>query len=85
MSQSMERRLGFSEILRLRLHLVICVWCARYLRQIKLLRRVARSGSGIDQPDNSLTTTLSAEVRARIANSLGQGSSTDCTDFTERK
>jgi hypothetical protein len=42
MSESMERPLGVHEWLQLRLHLLVCVWCARYLQQIKFLRRLLR-------------------------------------------
>ena len=42
MSESMDRRLTFSEWLQLRLHLAVCVWCARYLQQIKFLRQLLR-------------------------------------------
>jgi len=42
MSESMERPLSLHEWLQLRLHLLVCVWCARYLQQIKFLRRLLR-------------------------------------------
>jgi hypothetical protein len=43
MSESMERSLALDEWLQLRLHLIVCAWCARYLKQIKLLRQILRS------------------------------------------
>jgi hypothetical protein len=42
MSESMDRRLSLREWLQLRLHLAVCVWCARYLKQIKFLRTLLR-------------------------------------------
>ena len=42
MSESMDRSLGLSEWLQLRLHLTVCAWCARYLQQIKFLRQLLR-------------------------------------------
>jgi len=42
MSESMDRSLGLSEWLQLRLHLLVCAWCARYLKQIKLIRHLLR-------------------------------------------
>jgi hypothetical protein len=42
MSESMDRRLGINEWLQLRLHLAVCAWCARYLKQIKFLRQLLR-------------------------------------------
>ncbi len=44
-SQGLDRRLGFGERLRLRVHLAICKGCANYSRQMAFLRRaVARLG-----------------------------------------
>ena len=70
MSESMDRQLGFSEHLKLRLHLLVCAWCARYLKQIKSLRRIMRLQSPIDtrEPEMSLTP----DARQRIAKSLAQ-------------
>jgi hypothetical protein len=42
MSESMDRRLGLREWLTLRLHLLVCAWCARYLKQIRFLRQLLR-------------------------------------------
>src|SRR6185295_19497267 len=42
MSESMDRSLGAWEWLQLRLHLIVCAWCARYLKQIKSLRQLLR-------------------------------------------
>jgi hypothetical protein len=43
MSESMERSLAFDEWLKLRLHLIVYAWCARYLKQNKFLRQLLRS------------------------------------------
>jgi len=45
MSESLDRRLSVREWLGLRLHLYVCAWCARYLKQIKFLRSLLRSQS----------------------------------------
>jgi hypothetical protein len=42
MSQSMERKLGWTEHLGLRLHLAICAGCAHYRRQLDVLREACR-------------------------------------------
>jgi hypothetical protein len=42
MSESMERSLGPWEWLQLRLHLLVCSWCARYLKQMKMIRQLLR-------------------------------------------
>jgi hypothetical protein len=40
MSESMERSLSVGEWLQLRLHLIVCAWCARYLQQIKFIQQL---------------------------------------------
>jgi hypothetical protein len=45
MSESMDRRLGIRERLELRLHLIVCTWCARYLNQIKFFRELLGESS----------------------------------------
>jgi hypothetical protein len=67
MSESLDRQLSIRERLRLRLHLLVCVWCVRYLQQIKLLRRLSR-----DRPlaTGELSASLTVETQERIAKSL---------------
>ena len=67
MSGSLERRLSMSEWLGLRLHLLVCAWCARYLRQIKFLRSLLR---GHRTTKTELVPSLAADARERIAKSL---------------
>jgi hypothetical protein len=49
MSESMERSLGVWEWMQLRLHLVVCAWCARYLKQIKFLRQLLQQQAATDK------------------------------------
>lgn len=65
MSESMERRLDVFEYLELKLHLLVCTWCALYLKQIKLLGRVLRL-TVTEPPDSVLTPA----ARQRIAESF---------------
>lgn len=67
MSESMERRLTLGEFFKLRLHLLVCAWCARYLRQITFLRSLLRGRRGTK---TELVPALAADARDRIANSL---------------
>ena len=78
MSESMDRPLGVIEYLELRLHLLVCAWCARYLKQIKLIRRLARQKMSAAPTDNTLRSALTAEARQRIAEVLRQTSREDC-------
>lgn len=70
MSESLERRLGLIEEIKLRVHLVVCTWCARYLKQIKLLRLVVRQARGDDRGDDPPLDKLTDEARRRISESV---------------
>jgi len=70
MSESLERRLGLLEHLNLRLHLLVCTWCARYLKQIKFLGQVVRQKAFTAATDNTAPVALPAEARQRISESL---------------
>ena len=67
MSESMDRRLSLGEFFKLRLHLLVCTWCARYLRQIKFLRSLLRGQRGTK---TELVPSLAADAHERIAKSL---------------
>ena len=66
MSESLDRRLLLRESVQLRMHLLVCIWCVRYLRQIGFLRTLLRDRSA----DTSPVPALTAEARERIAKSL---------------
>ncbi len=42
MSESLDRPLSLGEKLQLKLHLIVCTWCARYLSQISFMRQLLR-------------------------------------------
>ncbi len=65
MSESLERRLSIRECLGLRLHLFVCAWCARYLKQIKSLRFILRGQSS--QLSTELVPSLADDSRERIS------------------
>jgi putative zinc finger protein len=49
-SQGLDRRLGWFERLRLRLHLLICDGCANFKQQMDFLRRaLARLGTRAEE------------------------------------
>jgi len=72
MSESLERRLSIRERVGLRLHLLVCAWCARYLRQIKSLRFILCGQSS--QLSAELAPSLADDARERIARALQSGS-----------
>ena len=70
MSESLERRLDLVEQLKLRLHLLVCAWCARYLKQITLLRQVVSQSEFASPDDNAEGLKLTDEARQRISETL---------------
>lgn len=70
-SQSMDTSLSIVKRIRLRLHLRICEWCARYERQLLLIRETLRRlyAAG-DRPEGRAGETLSEDARERIKKSL---------------
>ena len=70
MSESLERRLGVLEHLKLRLHLLVCSWCARYLKQIRFLGQLVSQGEFNGPDDNAGALKLNDEARQRISESL---------------
>ena len=70
MSESFERRLGLVEQTKLRLHLLVCAWCARYLKQIGFLRQVVSQREFNSADDNASPLKLTDEARQRISESL---------------
>jgi len=67
MSESLERQLSIREWTGLRLHLLVCAWCSRYLKQIKFLRWMLRPRpTALAQ----LPPALTSEARERIVQSL---------------
>ena len=70
MSESLDRRVGLIEQMKLRLHLLVCAWCARYLKQIKLLKQAVSQREFISGDDNASPLKLTDEARQRISESL---------------
>src|SRR6266850_5890973 len=70
MSQSLERRLGLREWLSLHLHLIVCAWCDRYLKQVRFLRHLIRLQNDSIDEETLPHLSLSSEARARIAQSI---------------
>ena len=66
-SESLDRRLGVIDLMKVKLHLLVCAWCNRYLKQIRMIRELLRLND--DSLDFS-TETLGAEARERITRDL---------------
>jgi hypothetical protein len=73
LSQSLERRLTLREHVTLRLHFLICVYCVRYLRQLRFMRDALRArGAAGAEEDSPAALSLSPEARERIRRALGE-------------
>jgi hypothetical protein len=70
-SESLDRRLTFAERVKLRLHLLVCAWCARYLKQLKFFRAIFKLKSDHSDPGPA-AHLLSSEARARIVAALSR-------------
>lgn len=71
LSESMDHSLPLGKRIGVRLHLLICKFCARYERQLLLIRETVRrlvATEGI--PGEPTGETLSEDAKARIRNSL---------------
>ena len=70
-SRSMDTSLTIVQRILLRLHLRICKWCARYERQLFLIRETLRRlDVAGDRPEGRAGETLSEDARERIRKSL---------------
>lgn len=70
-----ERPLGFRERWSLRLHLLICVYCRRFARQVDLIHRALRWLGRQDEVDAAASTVdgeLTPEARERIRKALAE-------------
>jgi hypothetical protein len=70
-SQSMDASLPIGKRVGVRLHLLICIFCRRYERQLRMIRETLRLVSAAeDHPAEPAGEILSAEARDRIKKSL---------------
>ena len=70
-SESMDHSLPLGKRIGVRVHLLICRFCARYERQLLLLRETARQLVATEEgPRESPEDTLPEEAKERIRRSL---------------
>jgi hypothetical protein len=71
LSQSLERKLTLRERVTLKLHFLICVYCVRYLKQLRLMREAVRARSAQVEADASAAQpALPPEARERLKRAL---------------
>ncbi len=70
-SESMDQSLPLGKRIGVRLHLLMCKFCARYERQLLLIRDTVRRLVGAEEiPGEPPWETLSEEAKERIRKSL---------------
>jgi len=70
-SESMDRSIPLGKRIGVRIHLLICRFCARYRRHLLLIRETVRQiMTDEDRPEAPFRETLAAEARERIKESL---------------
>ena len=69
-SESMDRTLPLGRRLAKRLHLLMCVLCARYERQLFMMREVLQRAGADEDPLGPDEITLSPEAKERIKKAL---------------
>jgi hypothetical protein len=62
--------------------LMVCVWCVRYLKQIKFLRQLVRQRTFVAATDTASPVALTVEARQRICRSLEDLESRSATQDT---
>ncbi|MBI3611198.1 MAG: zf-HC2 domain-containing protein [Nitrospirae bacterium] len=68
LSDAMDRPIPLRRRIAVRLHFLICQWCERYQKQIRLIRTLLRREESISPPDtpNTSNARLSDEARERL-------------------
>ena len=69
-SLAMDVSLPLHHRLAIRFHLMMCRYCARFRRQMMMLRTLSRDIDDDPSPADTTTATLSDETRERIKKAL---------------
>ncbi|MFC1877022.1 zf-HC2 domain-containing protein [Thermodesulfobacteriota bacterium] len=68
-SQSMDVELPFYQRMAVRMHLLMCRYCARFYRQLIMLRKMSRHIDG-GPPDTKAPAGLSQDAKERLKKTL---------------
>lgn len=69
-SESLDRKLPFRQRLGVRLHLMMCRLCSRFLKQMKFLREAAHRLGEAEDGHNFSKVVLPSEARERIQSAI---------------
>ena len=73
LSDEMERAPSFRQWMAVRLHFLICKWCARYQKQLLLMRTLLRGDP--EKIEANSPGRLSPEAKERMKRALNQNKS----------
>ncbi len=65
-SDALDQKLPLSRRIGLRFHLSICVWCARYGRQLMFLRAAAQQCDQDPAPEPTLPPAARERIKRRL-------------------
>ena len=71
-SMAMDTTLPLHQRVAIRIHLMMCRYCARFYRQLQMLRKLSTHPDS-DLPQAGLTESLSEDAKRRIKDSLQPG------------
>ena len=66
-SESMDRKLPLWQRIILKMHLMMCTYCARFKQQLQILRRASRFD---DETETAASTRMPEEMRQKIKSTL---------------
>jgi hypothetical protein len=72
-SESMDHRLPLYQRLLIRMHLLMCRYCARFRRQVMFIRELCRSHQ-LDERSLDTTINLPTDARERIRQAVKSSS-----------
>jgi hypothetical protein len=69
-SDAMERQLPLRQRLAMKLHLLVCALCMRYVKQLQFMHDAAQRHAAEIEKSSATSAVLSNEARARMKRSL---------------
>lgn len=65
-SDSLERKMSFRQLLELWVHIMMCGMCRRFRSNILELRKRVRGSTDLLEPADSVSTRIPPETKARL-------------------
>ena len=72
-SESLDRKLPLNKRMMIRIHMMMCRYCARFQQQMLLIRQIARYAKPLESTTEE-SVKLSEDARARLKQTLKSAS-----------